>query len=152
VVWRDHAKRPRRDSSNFSPMGRSSSAFSCSINHRWIVSASRPLCGQSMRCNKTGCAVGTSTSLRPLGRSRSHPASAVPIGDHRRDARGQEGVGRAHRWSARERPILARAVARSERARARDGAATRHRRRGARPKRAGAVSKAMPCCRRWCLA
>ena len=33
------------------------------------------------------------------------------FGDHRGDAGGQEGAGRARRWSARERPILARASA-----------------------------------------
>src|SRR6516164_10096627 len=42
---------------NFSPKARASSVFSCSINRRWIASASRAQYGRSTRYNtKTDCA------------------------------------------------------------------------------------------------
>jgi transposase-like protein len=53
-------------------------------------------------------------------------------GDHRRHAGGQEGTGRARRWPARERAILARCSTRPETAWALNRAATCRRRRCAR--------------------
>jgi Transposase, Mutator family len=112
-------------------LGKNAGGFSASAIHapeRGVGGRIRPLA----RSRSTGQAVG----LR-LGRWHLRPGSArrrraVSAGDHRRHRRRQVGTGWRCRRYPRERVIPEGASPRSQAARSDDGAAARHRRRGAR--------------------